>query len=158
MVLNQTEPFGLFSSAVFQVGLLVCLSCKSFTPFLTPAVIPNSANNPFPSSNLIVLAPPVESPSALPLWNISRLPVVLLIAEVTLVTLDPIAVLTSDNAVPPDVIVTPFITMFLVDTTVPDATEITGKDVFHAVEPTCTQVLLAVFLYNLLVTCVVLIA
>ena len=56
---------------------------------------------PVTASILIVLAPAVESPSALPLWKISKFPVVLFTLAVTLVTLDPIAVATSDNAVPP---------------------------------------------------------
>ena len=57
VVLNQTEPFGLFSSAVFQVGLLVCLSCKNLVPLYVCAVIPKSANNVpvAEASNLIVL-------------------------------------------------------------------------------------------------------
>ena len=63
VVLNQTEPLGLFSSAVFQVGLSVCFACKNLGPFLTPVVIPSSPNNPVPSLNLIVPAPPVESPA-----------------------------------------------------------------------------------------------
>ena len=67
-----------------------------------PAVIPKSAK-PVPvfASNLIVLAPAVESPSALPLWKISKLPVTAFTDAVTFVTLDPIADATSDNAVPP---------------------------------------------------------
>ena len=101
VVLNQTEPVGLFSSAVFQVGLLVCAACKNLAPFLTPAVIPNSANTPLPSSNLIVLEPAVLSPVNRPLWNISRLPVVAFTLAVTFTTFVPIAVATSDNAVPP---------------------------------------------------------
>ena len=66
VVLCQTDPLGLFSSAVFQVGLLVCLSCKNLVPFFVPAVIPKEANTPLPSSNLIVFVPPAtdESPSA----------------------------------------------------------------------------------------------
>ena len=76
VVLCQTEPLGLFSSAVFQVGLLVCLSCKNLVPLYVPAVIPNEANTPVPSSNLIVLYPAVESPNPKPLWNISKFPVV----------------------------------------------------------------------------------
>ena len=110
--MNQTDPSGLSSLVVAEshVGLLVCDSCKNFTPFFTPAVIPRSAK-PVPelASNLIVLAPPVESPRNLPLWKISRSPVVLFTLAVTLVTLEPIAVATSDNAVPPKVISTPFI-------------------------------------------------
>ncbi len=73
VVLNQTEPLGLFSSAVFQVGLLVCFACKNLIPFLVPAEIPKSANNvPLPSSNLFVLKPADESPKPKPLWNISK--------------------------------------------------------------------------------------
>ena len=63
-------------------------------------MIPRLANKPVPSLNLIVFAPPVESPKNLPLWKISKLPVVLFTLAVTFVTLDPIAVATSDNAVP----------------------------------------------------------
>ena len=57
VVLCQTEPLGLFSSAVFQVGLLVCLSCKNLVPYFVPAVIPKSAKSvpDAPASNLIVL-------------------------------------------------------------------------------------------------------
>ena len=40
----------------------------------------------------------------------------------------------------------------------PDATVMIGKDSCHEVDPTCTQVLLAVFLQILFETCVVLIA
>ena len=71
----------------------------------TPVVIPRLASKPVPSLNLIVPVPPVESPSALPLWKISRLPVTLFTLAVTLVTFVPIAVATFDNAVPPVVIV-----------------------------------------------------
>ena len=60
VVLNQTEPFGLSSSAVFQVGLAVCAACRNLGPLKVPAVIPNSANRPDPSSNLIVLVPAVN--------------------------------------------------------------------------------------------------
>ena len=76
VVLNQTEPLGLFSSAVFHVGLEVCAACKNCTPLATPDVMPNEALSPVPESNLIVLVPSVESPNAPPLWNISRLPVI----------------------------------------------------------------------------------
>ena len=67
VVLNQTEPVGLFSSAVFQVGLLVCAACRNCAPLYVPAVIPNSASTPLPSSTLIVLIPAVESPADVPL-------------------------------------------------------------------------------------------
>ena len=66
VVLNHTDPLGLFSSAVFQVGLDVCAACKNLTPCLVSAVIPSSANSPDPSSNLIVLNPAVESPKPKP--------------------------------------------------------------------------------------------
>ena len=93
------------------------------------------------------MAPSDESPTALPLWKISRLPVVELTLALTLVTLDPTAVATSDNAVPPGVIVIPFMTNVLPDVTVvPEATVTTGSDVCQSDDPTCTQVLLAVFL------------
>ena len=42
VVLNQTEPDGLFSSAVFQVGLLVCGACKNSAPLKTPDLKPMS--------------------------------------------------------------------------------------------------------------------
>ena len=110
-------------------------------------MIPKDASTPVPSSNLIVPAPPVESPSALPLWKISRLPVVLFTLAVTLVTFDPITDATFESVVPEVVIVTPFITKVCpLTTVVPEATDTTGRDVDHASDPTCTQVLLAVFL------------
>ena len=124
VVLNQTEPDGLLSSVVFQVGLLVCLSCNNVTPLKVPAVIPKSAKSvPVTGSNLIVFVPAVESPSAIPLWNISRLPVTALTEAVD-----------------------------------PEATETTGNDACHSLDPICTQVLLAVFLKILFETFVVLIA
>ena len=111
VVLNQIEPLGLFSSAVFQVGLEVCAACKSWTPLKVPAVIPNEASTPVPSSTSTVLLPADESPNAPPLWKISRLPVIVFTLDVIPGTLALfIAVLTSDNAVPPVVIVVPFIT------------------------------------------------
>ena len=76
VVLCQTEPLGLFSSPVFQVGLLVCLSCKNLIPLYVFAVIPKEANTPLPSSNLIVTYPAVESQNPKPLWKISKLHVV----------------------------------------------------------------------------------
>ena len=102
VVLNQTEPFGLSSSAVFQVGLFVCFACRNLTPLCVPAVIPKSANSvPLPSSNLIVLKPAVESPKPKPLWKISKFPVVLFTLALTPGTLALVnAVATSDNAVP----------------------------------------------------------
>ena len=138
----------------------MCFACKNFTPFFVPAVNPNSAIKPFPSSSLIVLNPAVESPKPKPLWNISRLLVVLLILEETPAILALlIAVLTSDNAVPPVCTCTPFICiLFEFVTVVPEATDKTGSEECQALEPICTQVLLSVFLYILLLTCVVLIA
>ena len=67
VVLNQTEPLGLSSSAVFQVGLFVCFACKNLVACFTPAVIPKPASKPVPSSNLNVPSPDVESPNAKPL-------------------------------------------------------------------------------------------
>ena len=110
VVLNQTEPLGLFSSAVFQVGLEVCAACKNSIPLKVPAVIPKEASKPVPSSTLSVLAPAVESPKSPPLWNISKLPVTVFTLDVIPGTLALfIAVLTSDNAVPPVAIVVPLI-------------------------------------------------
>ena len=63
VVLNQTDPLGLFSSAVFQVGLAVWAACRNLGPWYTPVVIPKLANNPVFSLNLIDPAPPVESPA-----------------------------------------------------------------------------------------------
>ena len=148
VVLNQTDPLGLSSSAVFQVGLDVCAACKNLGPCAVLAVIPSSANSPEPSSNLIVLNPAVESPNPKPLWNISRALVEVLMLEDTpgiLALL--IAVLTSDNAVPPVVTCTPLICMVADPVTVvPDATVFTGSVKCQALEPKCTQVLLADFL------------
>ena len=76
-----------------------------------------------------------------------------------MVTLEPIADATLVNDVPDTVISTSFITILCpLVTVVPDATVTIGNDVLHAVAPTCTQVLLAVFLKILFETCVVLIA
>ena len=102
VVLNHTDPDGLFSSAVFQVGLDVCDACKNLLVLKVPAVRPRSDNNvPLPSSSLIVLKPAVLSPNARPLWNISKLPVVLFTDALTPGTFAlENAVATSDKAVP----------------------------------------------------------
>ena len=88
-----------------------------------------------------MLNPAELSPKPKPLMNISKAPVTESIALVTpgMFALL-IAVLTSDNAVPPGVIVSPLMTKVLpLVTVVPDATVNTGCDKCHALEPTCTQ-------------------
>ena len=63
LVLNHNDPFGLLSSAVFQVGLLACVFCSKETPLYKPAVIPVTVKIvPELFSILIVFAPAAESP------------------------------------------------------------------------------------------------